>query len=156
LEKDFIKIMARYKKLKIVCDACCHKPNAHLGKIGKGKSAGGCFFMDENDTEIERHGFYFGELTPPQAEYNALIKAMDKACGLCREEIEVWMDSELVIKQLNGDYGIKSENMKPLYDNVKKLESRFKNISYYHHDRNTQLAKIADKIAEDEYKKHQS
>lgn len=148
--------MAKYKKLKIVCDACCHKPNSHLGNIGKGKSAGGIVFLDDLDQLISEFGIYLGELTPPQAEYTILIKAMDKASGICREGLEVWIDSEFIVKQLNGDYGIKSENMKPLHDEVKKLERRFKTVDYYHHGRNTVLAKRADNLAEREYKKHQS
>lgn len=148
--------MARYRKIKIVCDACCHKPNAHLGNVGRGKSAGGILFFDEMDKLVSESGIYLGELTPPQAEYTILIKALDKASGICRGELEVWLDSEFVVKQLNGDYGIKSENMKPLYDDVKKLEGRFKVVNYYHHGRNTALAKKADSLAEREYKKHQS
>jgi ribonuclease HI len=85
-----------------------------------------------------------------------LIFALDKAAGLCRDNVEVWMDSELVIKQMNGEYGIKSDNMKPLFDEVKKLEGRFNSkIQYFHHGRNTILAKQADKIARLEYSKHQ-
>lgn len=148
--------MAKYKKLKIVCDACCHKPNAHLGNVGKGKSAGGIIFLDEIDQSVSEFGIYLGEMTPPQAEYTTLIRALDKAAGICRGEVEVWLDSEFVVKQLNGDYGIKSENMKPLYDEVKKLEGRFRLVSYYHHGRNTSLAKKADSLAEREYKKHQA
>lgn len=148
--------MAKHKKLKIACDACCHKPNAHLGNVGKGKSAGGVVFLDEFDQSVSEFGIYLGEMTPPQAEYTTLIKALDKAAGICRGELEVWLDSEFVVKQLNGDYGIKSENMKPLYDEVKKLEGRFTGVSYYHHGRNTILAKKADTLAEREYKKHQA
>lgn len=148
--------MAKYKKIKIACDACCHKPNAHLGLVGKGESAGGIIFMDENDVVISEFGVYLGDMTPPQAEYSTLIKALDKAAGYCRGEVEVWMDSELVVKQMNGDYGIKSENMKPLFHEVKKLEERFEKVCYFHHGRDTALGKKADKLAEIEYKKHQS
>ena len=48
------------------------------------------------------------------------------------------MDSEFVVRQLNGDYGIKSENMKPLFHQVKTLEQRFNGgIKYYHHPRSS-------------------
>jgi ribonuclease HI len=147
--------MAKYKSLKIICDACCHKPNAHLGNVGKGNSACGVIFVYE-DLVVDRFGAYLGYLTPPQAEYSGLIKALDKAAGICRGEIEVWMDSELVIRQMNGDYGIKSENMKPLYDEVKRLENRFTKVNYYHHRRNAVSAKEADKLAEQEYLKCQN
>ncbi len=111
--------------------------------------------MDENGIVVSELGFYFGDMTPPQAEYNTLIKALDKAAAICRDEIEVWMDSELVIKQMNGDYGIKSDNMKPLYDEVKKISGRFKEVKFFHHPRGTKLAKRADQLAEQEYKKNQ-
>ncbi len=147
--------MAKYKKLKIICDATCRIPNAHLpGRVSKGKSACGILFFDENDNLIQELSFYLGELTPPQAEYNGLIKALDSASGLCREDIEVWLDSEFVVKQLSGDYGIKSGNMKPLYDQVKTLERRFiKGVNYYHHPRITKLAKQADRLANMEINK---
>jgi len=149
--------MAKYKKLKVVCDACCHVPNAHLlSRGGKGKSAGGVIFIDENGAVVSEFGIYLGELTPPQAEYGTLIKAIDKASAICRDHIEVWSDSEFVVKQLNGDYGIKSENMKPLYDEVKKLEGRFRTVKYFHHGRSATLAKKADQLAEREYRKNQS
>lgn len=148
--------MAKYKFLKVICDACVKKPNAHLpGAASFGKAAGGGFFLDENDQLISEFGFYFGDLTVPQAEYKMLIKALDKAASICRGRIEVWMDSELVVKQMTGIYGIKSENMKPLFDEVKKLENRFENIEYFHHSRSSENAKKADKLAEIEYKKHQ-
>ena len=148
--------MAKYNFVKIACDACCHKPNAHLGNVGKGKSAGGAVLLDNANNIISEHGFYFGEMTPPQAEYNALIKTLDKVAGICRDNVEVWMDSEFVIKQMNGEYGIKSDNMKPLFDEVKRLEKRFASIKYFHHGRETILAKRADQLAEREYKKYQS
>ena len=148
--------MAKYKFLKIVCDACCHVPQAHIkDRSGKGKSAGGVVFIDKLGNVVGELSFYFGELTPPQAEYNILIKALDKVSGLCRDDIEVWIDSEFIVKQLSGDYGIKSENMKPLFDEVKKLERRFNNIKYFHHSRYAKLAKQADNLAEREYKKAQ-
>ena len=149
--------MAKYKKLKIVCDACCHVPNAHItGRTGKGKAAGGILFIDDSGSANSEFGVYFGELTVPQAEYSALIRALDVASSVCRGEIEVWLDSEFVVRQLNGEYGIKSENMKPLYHEVKKLEDRFQSVKYFHHGSNTALAKRADQLAEREYKKHQN
>jgi len=142
-------------KLKIVTDACVHIPGAHLpGRLSKGYAACGVIFVDE-DQVISEHSKYLGEMTAPQAEYNALIFALDKAAEICRGEIEVWTDSELVVRQLNGDYGIKSENMKPLYHEVKNLEQRFlRGVRYFHHPRTCALAKRADQVAETEYRKH--
>ena len=147
--------MARYQKLKIICDSTCRIPDAHLpGRSKKGKAACGILFLDENEDVVKQMSFYPGELTPPQAEYRGVIKALDAAAGFCRGEIEIWLDSEFVVKQLNGDYGIKSENMKPLYDEVKTLERRFlSGVVYYHHPRIAKLAKQADRLANMEINK---
>jgi len=148
--------MARYKKIKIVCDACCHIPQAHTyGRAGRGKSAGGMIFINNGDI-VSEFGVYLGELTPPQAEYTTLINALDRASAICRGDVEVWLDSEFVVRQLNGDYGIKSENMKPLYHEVKKLEDRFSNVRYFHHGSSAVLAKRADRLAEQEYRRYQN
>lgn len=149
--------MARYKKLKLICDACCVVPNAHIrGRAGKGKAACGVVILDEDENIIVEKAKYLGEMTVPQAEYNGLIFAMDIAAGHCRDHLDVWMDSELVIKQMNGEYGIKSENMKPLFDEVKKIAGRFNgNVQYFHHGRTTKWGKYADKLAKDEYNKNQ-
>ena len=148
--------MAKVKKLKIICDACCHVPNANLkGNVGrKGKAAGGILFLDENDTVIDEFGAYFGEKTVPQAEYQAVIVALDKASGICRNQIEIWTDSELIVRQMNGDYGIKSGNIKPLFDELKKLEKRFDVVKYFHHGKKSVLGKKADALAEKEYRRH--
>ena len=145
--------MSQYKRIKLICDACCKIPNANIkGRLNKGKAACGIILLDEAEQSIIQKGKYLGELTTPQAEYNGLIFGLDLAAGYCRNEIEVWMDSELVIRQMNGEYGIKSDNMKPLFDEVKRLERRFKiEPKYFHHNRTAKLAKLADKVANDEF-----
>ncbi len=142
--------------LKVTCDSTCHIPDANIpGRLIKGHSACGVLFVDEMDQVISTHSSYLGEVTPPQAEYMGLIFAMEEAAKICRGNLEIWMDSEFVIRQLNGDYGIKSENMKPLYDKVKSLEKRFLGVvHYYHHPRTAPLAIKADALAEGEYKRH--
>lgn len=111
-------------------------------------------FIDENDTVLKEFGIYLGDMTPPQAEYNTIIAALDEAASICRGEIEVWTDSELIVKQMSGEYGIKSPNMKPLYDEAKKLHGRFSRVRYFHHSVPAMLAKRADQLAEIEFKKH--
>jgi ribonuclease HI len=65
------------------------------------------------------------------------------------------MDSELVVKQLKGEYAVKSENMKPLHHEVRNLEARFARIVYFHHRRSEPLAKRADQLARGTHKKHE-
>lgn len=146
------------QKIKIVTDACCKIPNAHLPSgliLRKGHSACGVLISDNEDNIISRHSKYLGEMTISQAEYEGLIFGLDKASAVCRGEVEVWMDSEFVVRQMNGDYGIKSDNMKPLYHEVKKMEQRFlKGVKYFHHPREAILAQKADQLANAELRRH--
>ncbi len=143
-------------KIKLVTDACCHIASSNIpGRIGKGYSAGGILILDYSDQIIREVSKFFGEMTVPEAEYNAIIFALDEASADGRGEVEVWSDSEFVIRQMNGEYAIRSEKMKRLYDEVRRLERRFlKTVKYFHHPRNSPLAQRADTLAEQEYRRH--
>lgn len=144
------------QKAKIIVDARCQIPNAHVaGRIGRGKASCGVLIIDERGNEHEL-GKYLGELTVPEAEFNGLIFALEEASAITRYEIEVWMDSELVIKWMRGEYRLKKPHIRPLFDQAKRNAERFKGVEYFHHDRETSLAKRADALAREEYKKHQS
>ena len=143
-------------RVKVIVDACCHVPKAHLpGRSGKGKAACGVVILDENGVESE-YSKYLGEMTVPEAEFHGLVFALDKASECTRGQIEVWMDSELVVKWMCKEYRLKKDHIKPLYDKAEALSRRFQSVVYYHHSRDTVNAKKADKIAEAEYNKQQS
>ena len=107
------------------------------------------------DEIVEQRAKYLGELTIDQAEYRAVIFALDRAAAFCRREIEVWMDSEVVVGQLNGLFCLRSDRIKPLFDEIKELESRFYKVTYFHHSRGSFWARAADKIANEEYSRLQ-
>lgn len=141
-------------KAKVISDACCHKANANLlGSSGKGKSACGVIIIDEYEKELE-YSKYLGDMTPPEAEFNGLIFALDKAIEVTRGDIEVFMDSELVINWMNGRYRMKKEHIKPLFDLAKRNSLRFKSVEFYHQSREAELGVRADNLAEKEYKKY--
>ena len=106
----------------------------------------------------EEHEFssYLGEKTVPQAEFEGLIFALDKASETLRrnQDIEVWMDSELVVKWMNKIYRLKKDHIKPLFDKANDLAQRFSSVKYFHHSRETELAKRADSLAHTEYERH--
>lgn len=143
------------QKAKIIVDAHCVIPNAHIpSRSGRGKSSCGVLIIDEHGNE---HQFskYLGEMTVPEAEFNGLIFALEEAVAITRYEVEVWMDSELVIKWMRGEYRLKKPHIRPLFDQAKQKASRFKSVEYFHHSRDAELAKRTDAIARGEYKKHQ-
>ncbi len=147
-----------YPKLRVICDACCRVPagrqDIHRHQA-RGKSACGYLMLGTQDEIVEQKAKYLGEITIDQAEYLAVVFALDRAAGFCRRQIEVWMDSEVIVGQLNGVYCLRSDRVKPLFDEVKKMERRFEKVSYFHHSRGSFWARAADKIANEEYSRLQ-
>lgn len=142
-------------KMIIATDACCKIPNANIpGRIGKGKAACGVVIIDEQGNETLLKS-YLGEMTVPEAEFRALIYALDCASGIGRRDVEVWMDSELVINWMNGVYRMKKEHIRPLFDEAKKNSQRFHSVSFFHHRREAELAKKADILANEAFSEHQ-
>ena len=86
-----------------------------------------------------------GITTNNVAEYKALIAALQQAKKIGGTEVEIRADSELMIRQLNGRYKIKSEGLKPLYLEVVKLLGQFETVSLKHIPR--ELNTEADKLA---------
>ncbi len=78
---------------------------------------------------------YLGDnLTNNRAEYEALIAGLEKAreLGLAGEPLEIRMDSELVVKQMRGEYKVKHADMKPLHAQARDLVSHFKGARFVH------------------------
>ena len=88
---------------------------------------------------------YLGIATNNQAEYKALIFALRKAKEMGAKKIMCYLDSELVVKQLNREYKVKNKDLAPLFLEVHNLSINFKNISYHHIPREEN--KAADKLA---------
>ena len=142
-------------KAKIIVDARSYIPDAHMrGRLNKGKSSCGVLVINERGDEFEFKK-YLGEMTVPEAEFRGLIFALDQAVSISRYDVEVWMDSELVIKWMKGEYRMKKEHIRPLFDEAKKYEQRFKSVEYFHHLSTSILAKRAHKLAEKAYNESQ-
>jgi ribonuclease HI len=147
-----------FPRLRIICDACCRVPESrqHIPQHqARGKAACGYVMLGLGDEIVEQKAKYLGELTIDQAEYRAIIFALDRAAAFCRKELEIWLDSEVIVGQLNGIFCLRSDRVKPLFDEVKKLENRFGKVSYFHHNRGSFWARAADKLANDEYSRLQ-
>ena len=74
---------------------------------------------------------YIGETTNNQAEYQALIAGLTKAVGSTRE-ITCYLDSELVVKQLQGVYRVKDKDLQPLVRQVIGLLPSFSRVEFKH------------------------
>ncbi len=107
--------------------------NTDGGARGNPGPAGtGVVIKDEAGAILYAVGEYIGEATNNVAEYKALIRALEQAHGLGATEVRVNMDSELIVKQMLGQYKIKEPTLQQLAAQVIKLRNNFQNISFTH------------------------
>jgi len=85
-----------------------------------------------DDTVVEKSGDYIGETTNNQAEYQALKAGLKRAQELGVKKLIVNLDSELVVKQINGQYKIKNHELLPHYNDVKQLAGQFDEVTFQH------------------------
>jgi len=109
-----------------------------------GPSACGVIIFDNKNKIKYIDGFYIGVATNNQAEYLALESALKKATEISNGNIECYLDSELIVRQLKGIYKIKNKNLIPIFDNIKILIKNFKECEFTHVPR--EQNKIADKL----------
>lgn len=118
--------------------------NTDGGARGNPGPAGiGVVFSSENGKALAKYKEYIGEATNNVAEYRALILALEKSKDFICDEFECRLDSELIVKQLKGEYKVKDEKMKDLYSKAQELIF-FRPIKFLHIPR--EKNKIADKL----------
>jgi ribonuclease HI len=81
-----------------------------------------------------------GVVTSNQAEYRALIRGLELASARGLRRLEVLSDSELLVKQVEGLYRVKSENIRPLFERVRVLRHRFERCEVRKINREENLA----------------
>jgi len=92
----------------------------------------GAVLKDETGLLVAEVSGYIGETTNNQAEYKAVIAALEQAKSLGALEVALFADSELVVKQLNKQYKVKHPELAPLYIKVYNLSQAFKKITFTH------------------------
>jgi ribonuclease HI len=87
-----------------------------------------------------------GTLTNNQAEYRALIRALEYAAASKAADVEVRSDSQLIVRQMNGSYRVKDVDLKPLYSEAKRLAGQIASfsINYVPREYNRQADKLAN------------
>ena len=106
------------------------------------------FLIFDGESKLYEEGKKLGTTTNNVAEYTAVIEGLKKAKEF-GDEVDVFSDSELVVKHLNGDYKVKKKHLKALFHIVKRLENEFKTVSYTHRPREDEKQKLADKLVND-------
>jgi ribonuclease HI len=105
----------------------------------------GVVILGEDGEKIKEIYKYIGTTTNNVAEYNALLYALDEALMLKADNVVLNLDSELVVKQLNGEYRVKDASMKMFFEKALHILKSFKSFEINHIDREDN--KEADKLA---------
>lgn len=132
--------MKKYSKLKIFIDGA--------SRGNPGQSACAVVLFDVKGEIVMEEGRYLGKCTNNFAEYNGLILALSIANKMGADNLEVFSDSELLVRQFNGEYKIKDKELLNLMLKIKKETSRFTSItlSYVPRKMNSHADKLVNKI----------
>jgi len=109
-----------------------------------GKAAIGVVIYDANGKKIKQISKTIGETTNNQAEYQALIAGLGQAVDLGASEVVCNLDSELVVRQMQGQYKVREETLKDLAVQALRLTAKFKRVQFLHIPR--EKNKLADKL----------
>ncbi len=97
-----------------------------------GPAGAGAVIVSPEGHIVAKVGKYLGESTNNVAEYMGLILGLKRAKAMGIKELEVLSDSELMVRQLNGDYAVKAEHLRPLHEEAKALLKAFSEIDVRH------------------------
>lgn len=116
------------------------------GSRGNPGPSGGGFVIYRGGKLVAKGSEHFGRRTNNQAEYLALRMALRKAYELFTDhKISCFLDSKLAVEQMNGNFKVKSENVRPLFEDVRRIADQFKEFSIQHIPREQNAA--ADTLA---------
>jgi len=126
------------KNIYINCDGASQ---GNPGKAAIGIQIKG----EDKKTILKEHSEYIGTTTNNVAEYQAVLKSLNLARNFTNNNVFIYSDSELMVRQLNGKYQVKNKNLKELYNQVQKVKNYFKNVVFIHIRR--EFNETADRLA---------
>jgi len=91
----------------------------------------GVVIYDEEGKALEKIAEFLGQATNNEAEYKALLRGMEASLKYSRQA-DFFLDSELLVRQLNGEYKVKNAGLKPLFDKAVVLKMGFSEINFNH------------------------
>lgn len=127
------------------------------GSRGNPGPAGiGMVVKNEEGHTIERLWKFLGVATNNQAEYRAILEGLKHVLAVYEpQEVSCYLDSELVVKQLNGEYKVKNKELIPLYEEIRSLVM-FRGVHFHHvpRERNQEADACANTAMDDESDGH--
>lgn len=110
-----------------------------------GHAAAGVVIEHADGTLKARGKKYLGVMTNNQAEYRALILGLRSVARYKPSAVSVYMDSELVVKQMLGQYKVRDESLRPLYEEARELARALPRVNFTHVLRGKNA--LADRLA---------
>ncbi len=97
-----------------------------------GPSAAGFVMYDMTDNKLSKEGIYLGVTTNNQAEYLALKLGLEACNQAGAQIVHVYMDSLLVVNQMNRTFKVKNRELWPIHESVKEVVSQFEKVTFAH------------------------
>ncbi len=111
-----------------------------------GPAAAGVVIQNaQNSQYLHEAGYFLGRTTNNVAEYQGLLHGLKNAADLGAESVQIHSDSELMVRQINGEYRVKSAHLRPLHDEAQSLLNHFAHWTIQHVCR--EQNKLADDLA---------
>ena len=104
------------------------------GARGNPGPAAGAFVMTaaEDGALLKEEGVFLGHATNNVAEYSAMIAGLEAAEAAEAVEVDVFSDSQLMVRQMTGEYRVRNEGLKPLYSAARALAGRFERCDFHY------------------------
>jgi len=132
--------------------AAAHRANIDGGSRGNpGPAAYGVVIRDGRGEIVAKLKKYIGRMTNNVAEYYGLIAAMDYAQSHSIRVLHIESDSELLVKQMRGQYKVKSEDLRPLFERAKKMSQAFDSfrIEHVYREQNREADALANEALDE-------
>ncbi|MCI5165849.1 MAG: reverse transcriptase-like protein [Candidatus Electrothrix sp. GM3_4] len=110
-----------------------------------GEAGAGSVLFGDDGQELAARSLYLGKCTNNVAEYKALIMGLQSVLELDCGRVEIFLDSQLIVRQIQGQYKVKHATLQPLFAQVKELLAKINNWSVAHVPR--EQNKRADELA---------
>jgi len=132
--------------------AAAHRANIDGGSRGNpGPAAYGVIIRDGRGEIVAKLKKYIGRMTNNVAEYYGLIAAMDYAQSHSVRALRIESDSELLVKQMRGQYKVKSEDLRPLFERAQKMSKTFDSfrIEHVYREQNREADALANEALDE-------
>jgi ribonuclease HI len=97
-----------------------------------GPAAAGVVISDKQGKTLFARGYFLGKTTNNVAEYEGVLRSLSAAANLGGTQLEICCDSELVVKQINGEFRVKNAKLRPLYQQIMRQLADFDQTTVRH------------------------